>query len=246
VAFPLAQELQARGHEVALLIMHEKFIPQPYAGRVALMFGAQSDRNPYLRFADPAFGWRKFYTGPITVDMVSGAHAEFFVEPNVQVLTSAIRRRMEELGASSARPADALPPGVGLQRLPAAAYRAHFAVVANPRVRRGGPLPLRVEIRNASGVPWRAADGSGIALVNRWLDRAQRPVVWLDGRTLLPADLAPGAAITVDLVATAPDTPGEWLLVLDLVDEGITTFSSEGSEPCGIPVVVEDVSAARG
>ncbi|NDP43332.1 MAG: hypothetical protein GZ089_11555, partial [Aromatoleum sp.] len=66
------------------------------------------------------------------------------------------------------------------------------------------------------------------------------------GRTPLPADLAPGAAITLDLVATAPDTPGEWLLVLDLVDEGVTTFSSEGSEACAILVVVEQVPAARG
>ncbi len=246
VAFPLAQELQARGHEVALLFMHEKFIPRPYAGRVALMFGAQSDRNPYLQFADPTFGWRKFYTGPITVDIVSGAHAEFFVEPNVQVLTSAILRRMAELRDATVPPADALPPAAGLQRLPVDAYRVSYAALVDPRVRRGGRMQLSVDVENTSGVPWRAADRSGIALVNRWLDRDRHPVVWLDGRTPLPADLAPGAAITLDLVATAPDTPGEWLLVLDLVDEGVTTFSSEGSEACAIPVVVEQVPAARG
>ena len=246
VAFPMALELQARGHEVAVLFLHEKFIPRPYAGRVALMFGEESDRNPYLQFADPAFGWRKYYTGAISVDMVSGAHAEFFVEPNVQVLTDAIRRRMDELRGTPAPPADTLPAKLGLQRLPADAYRASFATRATGRVRRGEQIRLAVEVRNVSGVPWRSADRSGIALVNRWLDQDRRPVVWLDGRTPLPIDLAPAQAITLDLVATAPDAPGEWLLVLDLVDEGVTSFSAQGSGAGAIRVVVEDGPEVRG
>ncbi len=246
VAFPLALELKARGREVALLFMHEKFIPRPYAGRVALMFGAESDRNPYRQFADPAFGWRKYYSGPISVDIVSGEHAEFFVEPNVQVLTDAIHRRMDEVRGAPVPPAGALPAAPGLQCLPADAYRARYVVRAAGRVRRGERLRLTVEIRNTSDVPWRSADRSGIALVNRWLDRERRPVVWLDGRTPLPADLAPAEAITLELVATAPDAPGEWLLVLDLVDEGIASFSSQGCVAAAVPVIVDDVPAARG
>ncbi len=246
VAFPIALELQARGHEIALLILHEKFIARPYAGRVALMFGAESDRNPYLKFADPAFGWRKYYTGPISFDFVSGAHAEFFVEPNVQVLTDAIRRRIGEVHGAPVSPADIRSAGQELQRLPAEACRARFAVRAIGRVRRGEQVTLTVDVRNMSTVPWQSADRSGIALVNRWLDRAQRPVVWLDGRTPLPADLAPNQTITLDLVATAPDTPGEWLLMFDLVDEGVATFSSQGSKAGAIPVVVEDGPAAHG
>jgi acyl carrier protein len=246
VAFPLALALKARGHEIALLFLHEKFIPRPYAGRVALMFGAQSDRNPYLQYVDPAFGWRKYYSGPISVDIVSGAHAEFFVEPNVQVLTDAIRRRIDELQGIPVQPAAGGPHGTALQRLPDEAYRARFSVRATRRARRGERLRLGVGVRNASSVTWQSADRSGIALVNRWLDRERRPVAWLDGRTPLPADLGPDQTITLELVATAPDAPGEWLLVLDLVDEGVAQFSSMGSDAVALPVVVEDGPAATG
>ena len=139
VAFPLAQELEARGGKVALLILHEKFIARPWAGRVALMFGRESDRNPYLRFADPAFGWRKYYTGPISVDIVSGAHAEFFVEPNVQVLTDAIRRRIEEIQrVPDRRAVDGHPPRRGGAAAPA-------------RRRLSGPLRHTREHAGATG-----------------------------------------------------------------------------------------------
>jgi hypothetical protein len=245
VALPLAQELKARGCDVALLFMHEKFIAQPYAGRVALLFGAQSDRNPFKQYADPAHGWRKHYRGPVTVDIVSGAHAEFFVEPNVQVLTAAIRRRMEELDVR-APPAGAFPPGDGLLPLPAGAHRARFTVRPPAPVRPGERFRLDVEVRNVSASPWPAGERSGIALVNRWLDPKRRPVVWLDGRTPLPVAVAAGAAINLELVVTAPATPGSWLLVFDLVEEGVTTFSSVSSEAGAVAVVVDDGPAVRG
>ena len=99
--------------------MHEKFVPKPYAGRVALMFGRESDRNPYRQFARPESGWRKYYTGPQTFDLVEGQHAEFFVEPNVQVLTDTIRRRIDDLAGGDVAPAaaagaDAAAAGRGL------------------------------------------------------------------------------------------------------------------------------------
>jgi hypothetical protein len=245
VALPVARELVARGRDVALLFMHEKFIPEPYPGRVALLFGAESDRNPFKQYADPAHGWRKYYGGPVTVDIVSGAHAEFFVEPNVQVLTATIRRRMEELDVPGP-PAGAYPPGAGLVRLPAGAHRARFTVRPPAPMRPGEPVRLVVRVHNASPSPWPAGERSGVALVNRWLDAKRQPVVWLDGRTPLPAAVAPGAAIDLPLVVTAPATPGSWLLVFDLVEEGVTTFSSVSSEAGAVAVVVAGGPAPRG
>ena len=53
VSFAMARQLAARGRTPALLVMHEKFIPRAYDGPVALMFGRESDRNPYATFRGP-------------------------------------------------------------------------------------------------------------------------------------------------------------------------------------------------
>lgn len=240
VAFQVARQLADRGHEVVLLFMHEKFVPQPYEGRVALLFGRESDRNPYLHFARPEQGWRKYYTGPLTFDFVRGAHAEFFVEPNVQVLTDTIRRRLEE-AQGGMPPAALLPPaGAEMQRLPDEAYRARIAPHTPQSVRAGAKVGVDVAVTNASPVTWQPHDRSGIALVDRWHAPDGRAIAAWDGWTPLPERLDPGATVWLRIDVSAPQEPGHWMLVFDLVDEGVTTFAARGSTAASADVVVSE------
>jgi len=96
IAFHVARHAQAAGREVALLILHEKVVPEPYGGRIALSFGRESTRNPYISSSDPHADLKPFYAGPFTIDLVAGAHGEFFREPNIFDLAAMIRRRRDE------------------------------------------------------------------------------------------------------------------------------------------------------
>ena len=241
VAFQVARQLADRGHEVALLFMHEAFVPQPYEGRVALLFGRESERNPYLHFARPEQGWRKYYTGPLTFDFVRGAHAEFFVEPNVQVLTDTIRRRMEE-AQRGMPPAAQLPPaGAQMQRLPDEAYRARLVPGAPQAMRPGAKSRIEVAVTNASAVAWQRYETSGISLVNRWLAPDGRAAAAFDGWSPLPVEVAPGATVLLRVDVTAPRFPGRWTLSFDLVDEGVTAFADRGSTAATADVVVAEM-----
>jgi hypothetical protein len=55
-------------------------------------------------------------------------------------------------------------------------------------------------------------------------------------------ELAPGASTTLVLQVTAPARPGRWTLELDMVDEGVTWFSRQGSPTARLDIVVRDAT----
>jgi hypothetical protein len=107
-------------------------------------------------------------------------------------------------------------------------------------------LDIRVELRNASLEIWRPAKVSGIMLANRWLNTEGEVVNSADGRTPLTEELAPGASTTLFLQATAPARTGPWTLELDMVDEGVTWFSSLGSPTARLDIVVRGATGTLG
>jgi thioesterase domain-containing protein/acyl carrier protein len=238
IAFQIAKGLEQRGHEVPLLVLLEKFVPQHYSGRVAMLFGAESNRNPYLRYREPEIGWKKFYTGEHSADLVSGKHARFFREPNVQVLAATVKQKLKEAQRVPARPTEARS-GPRLQRLTRAAYRAKLTARPSWIAAPGEEIRIRVGVENVSPETWRSGELSGIALANRWLNAKEEVVEALDGRARLVGDLPPGSRVELELSVRAPRKTGRWLLELDLIDEGITSFGDQGSEPSRVEVRVQ-------
>ena len=248
IAFQIARQLGALGHEVAQLFMMEKFVAEEYSGRVTMLYGADSHRNPYRYFKTPEFGWRKYYTGPLSIERISGRHAQFFREPNILSLSDAVRRGIDQaLGADSAAvtpPAGTPPAGTAFQLLPAAAYRANLDASGPEAAAPGAALEIRVGLRNAGPETWHPAGVSGIMLANRWLDRSGEVVDSADGRAPLTVELAPGASTTLTLRVPAPARPGRWTLELDLVDEGVAWFSSRGSSTARLDIAVGGATGA--
>ena len=76
---------------------------------------------------------------------------------------------------------------------------------------------------------WLMADGVGV--VNE-----------MDGRASLPHDVEPGAEAQLTLTVTAPQAPGEYVLEIDLVNEGVTWFYQRGSLTLRWPVRVGKVA----
>ena len=124
-------------------------------------------------------------------------------------------------------------------------YRAEIEVTAAPtRLRPGERVELRLRVRNRGPVAWPAlGDARGMYQVNagdRWLDReGGRVVNDLDGRTALAADLPPGGETELQLPVTAPKEPGDYVLEIDMIHEGVTFFREKGSKTLRMNVRVE-------
>src|SRR6202008_975762 len=77
-----------------------------------------------------------------------------------------------------------------------------------------------------------------ISLGNHWLSPDGTMQIRDDGRSPLPSGLSLGQRLDVPLQVKAPETPGTYLLELDLVQEGIAWFKDMGSKTCSIEVNV--------
>jgi SAM-dependent methyltransferase len=115
----------------------------------------------------------------------------------------------------------------------------------------GGDATVRARVRNAGDAPWPALmGGRPVHLGNHWLDRAGTLLRLDDGRVPLPHDVAPGQEVELELSVTAPVEPGDYLLELDLVQEGVAWFSQRRrlsrrrSRPARVPVRVVESGAA--
>ncbi|HEX8188393.1 MAG TPA: hypothetical protein VF586_08580, partial [Pyrinomonadaceae bacterium] len=124
-------------------------------------------------------------------------------------------------------------------------YRAEIGAAGAPtRLRPGERAELNLRVRNLGPVAWPAlGDERGMYKVNAgdiWLDPGTGRVVNnLDGRTGLAADLAPGAETELRLPVTAPPAPGDYVLEIDMIHEGVTFFSEKGSKTLRMNVRVE-------
>ena len=89
------------------------------------------------------------------------------------------------------------------------------------------------------------ANANPVDLGYHWYDASGKAVVWDGARTKLPADLAPGQSVTLPASVVAPPAGGQYSLRFDLVQEGVTWFSTKGVQPgvwsvsIGGPVVAQ-------
>lgn len=124
-------------------------------------------------------------------------------------------------------------------------YRAEIEAPDAPRTFRAGErVTLNLRVRNRGPVVWPArGDSRGMYQVNagdRWLDSTGTRVVNdLDGRTTLGADLAPGGETELKLPVNAPQQPGDYVLEIDMIHEGVTFFHEKGSKTLRMNVKVE-------
>jgi hypothetical protein len=133
-----------------------------------------------------------------------------------------------------------------------ARYQAPAAVFATG----GESIKLHVGVTNLGAAAWGATTkkhGAGAeteparraTLVARWVDLSGptggSPA---EGRTaVLPAGLAPGASAAVDLVLTAPDAAGDYLVMLDVITPLTGSLAGAGVPP---GIVSVTVSASTG
>jgi 4-amino-4-deoxy-L-arabinose transferase-like glycosyltransferase len=136
-------------------------------------------------------------------------------------------------------------PARVLTRLPDDGMRAELNVTDPPaQLRAGQPITIQVAVKNVSHSLWLAAERSGgdfrLSLGNHWLDHDGNVVVNDDGRNAITGDVSPGAVITMPLIINAPRRTGEYLLEVDMVQEGASWFGLKGSRTWRGKVIVID------
>jgi hypothetical protein len=112
-----------------------------------------------------------------------------------------------------------------------------------PRVQAGKPTTFQVRIKNASEVVWPSPERVGgsyqVSLGNHWLNSQGQMLKQDDGRTTLHEDLAPGATTELTLTVNAPAEPGDYILEIDMLQEGVVWFGLTGSPTLKLPLKVE-------
>jgi hypothetical protein len=98
---------------------------------------------------------------------------------------------------------------------------------------KGQTLQLRVLIKNTGDTIWpgceRSAGKFQINLGSHWLNAHGQVASKEEGRSPLPADLAPAQETSFSFTVAAPAEPGDYVLEIDMLQEGVSWFGLKGS-----------------
>ncbi len=118
-------------------------------------------------------------------------------------------------------------------------FKAQITVPDPPsKLRAGQKEVITLKVKNTSDVIWRRLGGETnnrpdnkfyIAVGSRWLDKDGKPTSEAEGHNGMTKDLNPGEETETTLQITAPKKPGEYILSLDMVQEGVAWFGEKGS-----------------
>lgn len=121
-------------------------------------------------------------------------------------------------------------------------YEAKIEVVSAPAtVTAGEPVGISMSVLNKGSRPWRhAVPGRRYATtIGAHLLDASGEVRKRDWcRANLPHDVPINQAVTVQMLTPPIDTPGRYIIKLDVVLEGVTWYESKGSSPVLVTVDV--------
>jgi len=123
----------------------------------------------------------------------------------------------------------AISSGLAASYAPAASTQSIFVL---------GPNTFTVTVSNTGTVAWPAAGTTPVHLSYHWLDALGQVAVWEGSRAALPVDVAPGQSAVVAIAVISPLTVGPYTLRLDLVQEGVTWFSTQGVAPRDLAIRV--------
>lgn len=139
-------------------------------------------------------------------------------------------------------------PGSVAGPLPDGGFKAEISL-AQPltKLRVGQIEIITIKVKNASNTVWWQRGGETtdrtdnmfyIAAGNRWLDKDGKSTTETEGHNGIPKNLMPGEETEMPLQITAPQKPGEWIMSLDMVQEGVAWFGDKGSPTTKIKVTV--------
>ena len=118
--------------------------------------------------------------------------------------------------------------------LPESAMRAEISVPDFPSLAHAGEkLRIKVHLKNRGDSVWAGCERNAgplqVSLGGHWLNSSGQAIAADEGRTVLAADLAPSQETDLMHTIDAPSMPGEYVLELDMLQEGVSWFGLKGS-----------------
>ena len=118
---------------------------------------------------------------------------------------------------------------------PASRYNAEYTEVdtISDSMTEDAEYTMKVKVKNTGALTWNRNGGSPIYLGYHWIDYNTKEIVVFDGkRSIISGDgIEIGQEAVFDLRVIAPPEPGDYILQIDLVHEGVTWFSHQGVPP---------------
>jgi SAM-dependent methyltransferase len=115
--------------------------------------------------------------------------------------------------------------------------------LASLQTARGRPQTVTLELQNAGDTRWICSENAaGWTRLGAHLYRAATPRTLVDFdwvRITLPRDIRPDETVRVAAVLPAIDQPGDYIIVFDVVIEGIAWFADRGSRTLEVSCRVE-------
>jgi hypothetical protein len=102
---------------------------------------------------------------------------------------------------------------------------------------RGEKTLVPITLRNTGTSILATVGKDPITISYKWFDHGK--TLPIEGeRTSLPGPLKPGDSVDIKVNVVAPETPGDLVLKVTLVQEGVTWFMTAGAKPLELPVTV--------
>jgi phosphoglycerol transferase MdoB-like AlkP superfamily enzyme len=105
------------------------------------------------------------------------------------------------------------------------------------RMKAGKTLVTPITVTNTGEEDW-PVDHTQVRLAYHWLDTNRKEIVWDGMRSNFSEVLPPGDAQALKAKIRAPDKPGEYILQLTLIQEGVGWFDQQGFQPPEMKVTV--------
>ncbi len=115
---------------------------------------------------------------------------------------------------------------------PASRYNAEYSEVdeIGSSMTMNTEYKFEIKVKNTGAIEWNRNGDKPVYLSYHWIDFTSRKTVIFDGkRSILPEDgINVGDEVTFQLAVRSPSKQGEYILQIDLVQEGVTWFSFQG------------------
>jgi len=179
---------------------------------------------------------------PLSADVAPGGSAVVamaFAAP-MRTGTYTVRPDLVRDGSTGWLSQDVAPAGAFALKVTDALDAGYGPTTSPATVIPGAEVPVQVALRNTGLATWSAAGDHPVHVSYHWLARDGTPVVWDGARNALAHDVAPGGAVQMAVAVRAPSVEGDYLLVWDLVEEGVGWFSGHG-----VTTRVDEVTVSR-
>jgi hypothetical protein len=140
--------------------------------------------------------------------------------PNNYVMELDLYKQNEFWFKDKGIPADPTPVGIALD------FHATYQVPALPPLVLGQPTTVPVTVTNTGQSLFPTLTATPVDLGYHLYDGTGKTVLWDGARTKLPADLGPGQSVTLQAVIPSPPDAGTYRIAFDLVQEGVSWFST--------------------